>query len=98
MPINPSFDHFPTEALAIGKMVASFGEIELLFGLVASTALGNQNLALRAMYRGRSTGGRIDLADVLMRDAMIKANLKPLYDETLSSVRHCLKIRNQYAH
>jgi hypothetical protein len=98
MPINPSFDAFPTEALAIGKMVASFGEIELLFGLVASTALGNQNLALRAIYRGRSTGGRIDLADVLMRDAFIKAGLLPLYEETLSAVRHCLKIRNQYAH
>jgi hypothetical protein len=98
MPINPSFDGFPKEAFAIGKMVTSFGEIELLFGLVASSALGNQNLALRAMYRGRSTGGRIDLADVLMRDAFIKAGLQPIYDETLFAVRYCLKIRNQYAH
>jgi len=98
MAINPSFDAFAREAFLIGKMVASFGEVELLFGLVASTALGNQNLALRAMYRGRSTGGRIDLADVLMRDAFIKAKLDPIYDETLFAVRYCLKIRNQYAH
>jgi hypothetical protein len=33
-----------------------------------------------------------------MRDAFINAGLKPIYDETLSAVRHCLKIRNQYAH
>jgi hypothetical protein len=38
MAINPALDQFPTEALAIGKMVASFGEIELLFGLLAGSA------------------------------------------------------------
>jgi hypothetical protein len=98
MPINPTFDQHPAEALIIGKIVASFGEIELLFGLVAATALGEHHLALRAMYRGRSTGGRIDLADVLMRGAFVKTGLKVLYDEALGAVRHSLKIRNQYAH
>jgi hypothetical protein len=63
-----------------------------------SVAIGNQNLALRAIYRSRSTGGRIDLADVLMREAFNKAGLTELYEETLGGVRHCLKIRNQYAH
>jgi hypothetical protein len=98
MAINPALDQFPTEALAIGKMVASFGEIELLFGLLAGSALRNQNLALRAMYRIRSTGGRIDLADVLMRDVLIREGFQAHYEETLGVVRHCLKIRNQYAH
>ncbi|WP_140977808.1 hypothetical protein [Bradyrhizobium guangdongense] len=98
MSINPSFDAHPIEGAIVGKLVVSFGEIELLFGLVAAAALGNQNMALRAMYRSRSTGGRIDLADVLMRDTFVKVNLKPIYEETLGAVRHCLKIRNQYAH
>lgn len=81
MAINPALDQFPTEALAIGKMVASFGEIELLFGLLAGSALRNQNLALRAMYRIRSTGGRIDLADVLMRDVLIREGFQAHYEE-----------------
>jgi hypothetical protein len=98
MPINPAFDTFPAEGAIIGKLVVSFGELELLCGLLAGTALKNQDMALRAIYRGRSTRGRIDLADVLMRDAFVSIGLKDDYEEMLVAVLHSLSIRNHYAH
>jgi len=98
MPINPAFDVFPVEGAIVGKLVVSFGELELLCGLLAGSALENQNMALRAIYRGRSTRGRIDLADVLMREAFVNVGLKEDYEEALLAVLHCLSIRNHYAH
>src|SRR4030088_87440 len=98
MPINPAFDEFPIEGALIGKLVVSFGELELLCGLLAGDTLKNQDMALRAIYRSRSTGARIDLADVLMRDAFVSVGLKDEYEEMLSAVRYSLAMRNQYAH
>jgi hypothetical protein len=98
MPINPAFDAFPVEGAIVGKLVASFGELELICGLLAGSALKNQNMALRAIYRGRSTRGRIDLADVLMREAFVSIGIKEDYEEALLAVLHCLSIRNHYAH
>jgi hypothetical protein len=98
MSLNPAFDTYPVEASLIGRMVTSFGELELTYSMIAGTALGDQALALRAIYRGRSSGGRIDLADVLIRNAVNKTNLGLDYEETIGAMRHCLKIRNNYAH
>jgi len=98
MSLNPAFDDHPVEAGLIGRMVTSFGELELTYSMLAGTAIGNQGLALRATYRGRSTGGRIDLADVLIRNVVINSNLALDYEEVIGALRHCLKIRNNYAH
>jgi hypothetical protein len=98
MSLNPAFDQYPAEAALIGRMVTSFGELELTYSMIAGTAIKNQNLALRAIYRGRSTGGRIDLADVLIRNVVSQTTLTLDYDELLSAMRHCLRIRNNYAH
>ena len=98
MSLNPAFDAFPAEASLIGRMVTSFGELELTFSMLAETAIKNQTLTLRAIYRSRSTGGRIDLADVFVRNVVANTTLATDYDEVISAIRHCLKIRNNYAH
>jgi hypothetical protein len=98
MSLNPAFDVYPVEAGLIGRMVTSFGELELTFSMLAGTALKDQALGLRAIYRGRSTGGRIDLADVLIRNVITKTNLALDYEEVIGAMRHCLRIRNNYAH
>jgi hypothetical protein len=98
MSLNPAFDEYPVEAGLIGRMVTSFGELELTFSMIAGTALRDQGLALRAIYRGRSTGGRIDLVDVIVRNVIVKTNLGTDYEEVIGGMRHCLKIRNNYAH
>jgi hypothetical protein len=56
MSLNPVFDDHPVEAALIGRMVTSFGELELTYSLIAGAAIKDQSLALRAIYRGRSTG------------------------------------------
>jgi hypothetical protein len=98
MSLNPAFDQYEKEAALIGRMVTSFGELELTFSMLAGTALRDQALALRAIYRGRSTGGRIDLVDVIIRNILPKTNLEIDYEEVIGAMRHCLKIRNNYAH
>lgn len=98
MSLNPAFDQYPNEAALIGRMVTSFSELELTFGMIAGTALGIQSLALRSLYRGRSTSGRIELSDVFIRHLIHESGLVPDYEEALGAMRHCLKIRNNYAH
>lgn len=98
MSLNPAFDDRPAEAALIGRMVTSFGELELTFSMLAGTALRDQSLALRAIYRGRSTGGRIDLTDVFVRKVVTSTNLVMDYEQVMRAMRHCLKIRNNYAH
>jgi hypothetical protein len=98
MSINPVFDQRPKEGAAIGIMVVSFGELELMCGLCAGLALDGDDKALRAIYRSRSTRGRIDIADALMRLSFFEVGLQNEYIEIISAVLHCLKIRNQYAH
>jgi hypothetical protein len=98
MSLNPAFDAFPAEAALVGRMVTSFSELELTFGMIAGTAIGVQSLVLRSLYRGRSTSGRIELADVFIRHLIHESNLVPDYEEALGALRHCLKIRNNYAH
>src|ERR1700722_15105076 len=98
MSLNPAFDVYPDEAALIGRMVTSFGELELTFSMLAGTALKDQSLALRAIYRGRSTGGRLDLVDVIVRNVVTPTNQALTYEEVLGAMRHCLKIRNNYAH
>jgi hypothetical protein len=98
MSLNPAFDQYEKEAALIGRMVTSFGELELTYSMLAGTAIKDQALGLRAIYRGRSTGGRIDLGDVLIRNAIAKTNLDQDYEQTIIALRHCLKIRNNYAH
>lgn len=98
MSINPVFVQRPKEGALIGLMVVSFGELELMCGLCAGLALSGSEIALRAIYRSRSTRGRVDIADALMRPAFVQEELEAELTQTLTAVYHCLKIRNQYAH
>jgi hypothetical protein len=58
--INPAFDRFPAEAAIIGRILASFGEIELSICRNAGDALNLQGLVLKALYRLRATSQHID--------------------------------------
>jgi hypothetical protein len=96
--INPAFDRWPNEALLIGKMLAAFGELEFMTCNIAADTIGKRDQVLRALYRLRMTGARLDAADALLRAEFEKDHLSPEYLIGTGMVRHCLKIRNQYAH
>jgi hypothetical protein len=53
---------------------------------------------LKAMFRVRGETARIDIADALGRHFYDDRGLGPEFAMAIGAVRHCLKIRNQYAH
>jgi hypothetical protein len=96
--INPAFRRRPEEAEIIGRLVVGFSEIELAASRNAGKAMKMHDSILRALYRQRSTSSRIDTAAALMEEESAKVGLRDLYEKCAQMVRHCLKIRNQFAH
>lgn len=96
--INPAFDRHPAEAALIGRILSSFGELEIMLCRNAGRALQSAVTVMRTLYRIRMTSTRIDVADGLMKPTFAAYGLTDDYDLALGMLRHCLKIRNQYAH
>ncbi len=65
--INPAFDRFPQEAHYIGRILASFGEIEFSVCRIAGHAVGMPDQIPKALYRLRTTSSRLDAADAIVR-------------------------------
>ncbi len=89
---------YPDETGIIGSLVVGYGDLEFWFASCLAETLSDTPQAIRLMFRIRSESQRINIADALLDPAFEKFGLSPDYDETLRSVRHCLRIRNQYAH
>lgn len=96
--INPAFANHPEEATLIGAMVIGYGELELTFGMIAGVALDQQFSLLKAFHSIRSESSRIKIADALCCEKFDELGLSDDYSTVLVGARHCLKIRNQYAH
>jgi hypothetical protein len=53
---------------------------------------------LKAMFRTRGESQRIDIADALGRHYYHDHKLGTKFEMAIGAMRHCLRIRNQYAH
>lgn len=98
MPLNPALHRFPVEASIIGRLVLSYGELELMVALILGNVIKNRDAALRMMFRVVGESARIGAADAMMRDAFADVGLTEDYAEGMGAVRFCIKIRNQFAH
>jgi hypothetical protein len=96
--INPAFDRFPREAHFIGRILASFGEIEFSVCRNAGHAAGMPDQIPKALYRLRTTSSRLDAADAIMRPAFDANGLSDEYRIAIRGVSYCLRVRNKYAH
>lgn len=96
--IMTPFTRHPQEAAIIGRLLAGYGELEFDLGALLTNFLPHRVTAVKAMFRVRSESGRIQVADALIRDPLRELGLEPQYADMLGGFRHCLKIRNQYAH
>jgi len=99
--ISPAFYRYPAETAAVGFMLAAFGELEFSFCRNAQNAIGNENKSnsvLCALYKLKNTSSRFSVADVLMKPFFEKYDLSKEYDLSYQALKHCCKIRNQYAH
>jgi len=96
--ILPAFIHFPKEGAIVGRLLASYGELELNLCNSVGSVRNDQNMVFKAMFRPRGETQRIDVADAIGRTSYSDLNLETKFAEAIAGVRYCLKIRNQYAH
>lgn len=92
------FDEYPEEANLIGRLVVAYGELEWRLCNLAAVGTRDLNQAWRAIFRARGEEARIQVADALIRPALKDLGLVAHYEEALSAIKWCRKIRNQYAH
>lgn len=98
MTLNPWIGRFPAQAAIAGNIVISYGEIELRTAICLGTILGEQDRALRMMFRIFGETSRITAADALMRPHFKEVGLEGEFSEILGAVRYCVTLRNRYAH
>jgi hypothetical protein len=95
----PIHNTFPREMSVIGRLMVDYGELELdLMNCVQVARSFDLNATLKAMFRVRGESNRIDIADGLGRTAYVAVNLETEFDSMIAAMKHCLRIRNKYAH
>jgi hypothetical protein len=92
--INPAFRRFPEEAAIVGRILTSFGEIEVSVCRNAAHATRLDHIVMKALYGIRVTSTRIETADPLMRATFVAHDLEADYSTMIGMIWHCLKIRN----
>ena len=93
-----AFHNHPQEAAIIGQLLAGYSELEFELATCLIHFVHDEDAALKALFRPRGERVRIEVADGLMYDAISKLGLGPQYADAIGAMRHCLKIRNQFAH
>lgn len=93
-------NYFPSERDILGRLVLAYGELEFELAALIGDVMFERDIdmAIRALFRIKGEGTRIDVADAILRPAMSKAGLEGNWGTTRGALDVCRKIRNQYAH
>lgn len=94
----PPHREFPAEMGTIGRLLTDYGELEFSLMHCISMVRDDMDATLKSMFRVRSEAHRINIADAWGRGAYHKLKLGTQFEMMVSSMRHCLSIRNQFAH
>lgn len=90
---------FPKEKALVGEILIAYGELEnSLVDLVDSIVDDDLDTALRALFRLRSEGQRLDVADAMVRKWLKEQGLEREYTKAFAAMQRCKSIRNNYAH
>lgn len=98
MTVLRAFPAFPNEAALIGRMLAGYADLEIDLMHCAKAVRDDLDTSLKAMFRTRGNGPRIDVADALARHAYHALGIGTQFEMAIGAVRYCLRIRNLYAH
>jgi hypothetical protein len=101
MKITSHLENFPKHAALIGRLLVGYVDLEFeLLNCLALALPGKRPVqtGIRLLYRMRSESGRINVADAILRPHFTGLNLLARYLTATEALRHCTKIRNQYAH
>lgn len=96
--IMPAFDKFPREGAIVGRLLVGYGELELGLCFCVAAARDDFNMVFKAMFRPRGESQRILIADAMGRGPLHQAGVAQPFEEAISAMKLCLKIRNQFAH
>jgi len=98
METQKAFTKFKAEALIIGRLLAAYADLELSLFCCINVIRDDFNTVYKAMFKARGETQRIDMADIFGRESYHEIELGTQFEMAISSIRYCLKIRNQYAH
>jgi hypothetical protein len=83
----------------VGSLVVGYSEIEFgLLGCIGAYLRQNMDVSARILFRVPGEGGRIQVADAILRPAFTEVGLAGEWGNALGAVRYCKNNRNQYAH
>jgi hypothetical protein len=92
-------DRHPVERDLIGKIILSYGVLEVALMEAVKSALGGDvYTANRVLFRLKSESNRLEVADALVRPQFSKEKLGPAWEEAYAAFKFCKGIRNTYAH
>lgn len=96
--LEPFVKPFVAEGVLIGKLLLAYGEIENALCSCVAMVRGDMDMVIKAMYRPRGESQRIEIADAIGRIPYRNLHLDTQFSEAIAGVKHCVKIRNQFAH
>ena len=89
---------FRAEGAIIGRLLTGYTGLELDMFHCVQMVTGDFDGAMRAMYGTRGETRRINEGVRPGRAPYQAVGLAPDFDEAVTAIRHCLRVRNQYAH
>lgn len=93
-----AFSKFRDEGFIIGCLMAAYADLELSLLHCVNVTRDDFDTVYKAMFKERGESRRINIADIFGRQKYHELGLRTQFEMAISSVRYCLKIRNQYAH
>jgi len=92
------FLKFKDESALISRLLAGYTSLEVGLLHCVQVVRDDFDAVLKAIFRVRGETNRIDIADALGRHFYDDLGLVTEFGMAIGAVRHCMKIRNQYAH
>jgi hypothetical protein len=83
----------------IDRLLVDYSELELdLMNCVQVARSFDLDGTLKVMFRVRGETNRLEIADGLGRARYVALNMANEFDAMIAAIRHCMRIRNKYAH
>lgn len=98
MIVSGADNAFPKETSLLGRILLGYSDLEFELMSCLEAITGDSNLVIKTMFRTRGETQRIDIADAIGRHQFDAVGLGTDFAMAVGNMRHCLKIRNQYAH
>jgi hypothetical protein len=93
-----AFNKFSNEGVLIGRLLAAYADLELSLFHCVNVTRDDFDTVYKAMFKERGESRRINIADIFGRQKYQELGLGAYFEMAISSMRYCLKIRNQFAH